>query len=125
MNHDYCNITYKHPRMISYKRTGIKTESDIYRESGNNRKTREIKIPEPKERNSSSSQGVRAQRAPEQEYKISSIWTCKFRIVRSDLMSVCVCVKGKVFVNNNASNNNMITEMKHNKNVKNKDMNDI
>ena len=37
--------------MISYKkRTKTKTESDIYRESENNRKTREIRIPEPKER---------------------------------------------------------------------------
>ena len=38
-----------------------------------------------------------------------------------------VCVKGKVFVHNNAKNNNMITEMKYNRiiNVKNKVMNDI
>jgi len=38
-----------------------------------------------------------------------------------------VCVQGKVFVHNNASNNNMITKMKYNRiiNVKNKDMNDI
>ena len=31
----------------------MKTGSDIYRKSENNRKTREIRIPEPKERNSS------------------------------------------------------------------------
>jgi len=39
----------------------------------------------------------------------------------------CVYVKEKVFVYNNTSNNNMITEMKHNRiiNVKNKVMNDI
>ena len=38
-----------------------------------------------------------------------------------------VCVKEKVFMHNNASNNNMITEMKHTMiiNVKNKVMNDI
>ena len=30
----------------------MKTESDIYQKSGNNRKTREIRIPEPKEKNS-------------------------------------------------------------------------
>ena len=38
-----------------------------------------------------------------------------------------VCVKEKVFVHNNASNNNMITEIKHNRiiNVKNKVMNDV
>ena len=52
-------------------------------------------------------------------------WTCEFSVVRSDLMSVCV--KQKVFVHNNASNNNMITKMKPNRiiNVKNKVMNDI
>ena len=38
-----------------------------------------------------------------------------------------VCVKENVFVHNNANNNNMITEIKHNGiiNVKNKVMNDI
>ena len=38
-----------------------------------------------------------------------------------------VCVKEKMFVHNNASNNNMITEMKRNRiiNVKNKVMNDV
>ena len=53
------------------------------------------------------------------------LWTCECRVVRSDLMSVCK--EEKVFVHNNASNNNMITEMKHNRiiNVKNKGMNDI
>jgi len=47
----------------------------------------------------------------------------KFRVVRNDLMSVCV--KRKAFLHNsNVSNNNMITEMKDNRiiNVKNNAM---
>ena len=50
---------------------------------------------------------------PEQHKKVSeNPWMCECRVVRSDLMSVCVCVKEKVFVHNNANNNKMITEMK-------------
>ena len=48
-------------------------------------------------------------------------WTCESRVVRSDLVSVCV-KRNVPMHNNNISNENMITEMKDNKiiNAKNK-----
>ena len=40
MNQDHCNITYKHPRMISHEiRNGTKAKTDI-QESKNNRRNK-------------------------------------------------------------------------------------
>ena len=65
-------------------------------------------------------------RTPEQYKKLSkNPWTCESRVVNKR-PNECVC-KGKGVVHNNASNSNMITEIKYNRiiNVRNKDMNNI
>ena len=92
----------------------------------NNRKTREIRILESKERNSSFSRSVRSHEHLNKIRRCLMPWTCESRVVRSDLMSVCV--KEKVLVHkNNINNNNMKTKIKDNNiiNVKNKVMNHI
>ena len=53
----------------------MKTGSDIYRKSKNNRKTREIRIPEQKERDPASCEAYELNETPEQEYKTSSAST--------------------------------------------------
>ena len=79
------------------------------------------RIPESKGRNSKLLVSARSHEHLNNIRKCPILWTCESRVVRSDLMSVCV--KRKVLVhNNNISNENMITEMKDNKiiNAKNK-----
>ena len=66
-----------------------------------------------------SSQSVRSHEHLNNIRRYPIPWTSESRVVKSDLMSVCV--KRKVLVhNNNISNENMITEMKDNKIIKNK-----
>ena len=99
----------------------------IHRNQGTIAEIKKDKYQNQKERSSSVLLVKRTiTRTPEQYKKMSKILDVQLQ-GRQKRPNECVCVKEKVFVHNNTSNNNMITEMKHNRiiNVKNKVMNDI
>ena len=89
----------------------MKTDSDIYRKSGNNRKTREIRIPEQKRETPAPREAYGLNEHLNNRNKAYNTGCANLGSSESDLVSVCV--KGKVLVyKNNVINNNMINENK-------------
>ena len=95
--------------MISDRKDGIEAKCDTQESRNNSRNKESQEYQNQKEKSSSSSQSVRSHEHLNNIKRCPKPWTYESRVVRSDLMSVCVCVKRKVLVHdNNITNNNMI-----------------